>query len=320
MIFIVEQNSFVVFGAVIFNNSFFFGPHQHFQNISLTILQIMTNFNFMHSVSLVLRGEETLLDDQFGIFRCVVRIPFSFKQIERWSLQPHLFPLLEAEFFHIEIFLHLCQEIINCCIFPFVFMEILAQSLPEIFLSHEIEKLFHSCCSFGIRNSIENGISYTCVDDLASDRMGCDHLVLVVASAFSREESWHWRLVADCLEIVLQLLEEPVGNEGSEGFIQPKIIPPPHGDQISKPMMRQLMRNSGSKSQHPFHRHFVLEKIEVVEGDNSRIFHSTPTVLMHKNLVVFVEGKGIVEILLVEFHGLNCDLEDEWGQSFQRFI
>ena len=41
---------------------------------------------------------------------------------------------------------------------------------------------------------------------------------------------------------------------------------------------------------------------------------------MHKYLIVFVEGEGIVEIFLIEFHRLNCDLEDERRQSLQRFV
>ena len=68
-------------------------------------------------------------------------------------------------------------------------MEILAQSFSEVFLPHEIEKLFHSGSSFGVGNSIENGIGYASVDDLAADRMGGDHLVLVVTPALSGEES-----------------------------------------------------------------------------------------------------------------------------------
>ena len=97
-------------------------------------------------------------------------------------------------------------------------------------------------------------------------------------------------------------------------FVEPEIVPPFHGDQISKPVMGQLMDNRICEGEQPFLRHFVLEEIKIVEGDKSSILHGSPLVLMCKNLVIFGEGVLIAKIFLEEIHGLYCCLFYHGGQ------
>ena len=41
---------------------------------------------------------------------------------------------------------------------------------------------------------------------------------------------------------------------------------------------------------------------------------------MCEDLIVFVEGEGVVKKFIVEFHGLYGDFEDKRGQVFERFV
>ena len=71
------------------------------------------------------------------------------------------------------------------------------------------------------------------------------------------------------------------------------------------------MNNSGGKPEHSLNINFFLKEIEIIESNNSSIFHGPPTILMHKHLIIFIEREGVVEILLIKFHRFYGYFEDE---------
>ena len=91
-------------------------------------------------------------------------------------------------------------------------------------------------------------------------------------------------------------------NEIGKALIQPEVIPPFHGDKVSKPVVRQLVRNGVGEVKFPFCGDLFLENIEIVEGDHSCIFHSSPFVFMSEYLIIFIEGEREVEEPLEESH------------------
>ncbi len=87
-------------------------------------------------------------------------------------------------------------------------------------------------------------------------------------------------------------------------LIEPKIIPPLHGDKITKPVMRQLMDNGVAKGEHTLIGNPVLKEIQIIKCDNTGIFHGAPLVLMGKDLIILGKGIGTAEIFLEELKGL----------------
>jgi hypothetical protein len=71
-----------------------------------------------------------------------------------------------------------------------------------------------------------------------------------------------------------------------EAFIQPQVVPPFHGYQISKPVMSQFMHDCVSKRKHFFIGDSVLEKVQIIQSHDSRILHGAPFVFMGKDLIV----------------------------------
>jgi hypothetical protein len=221
---------------------------------------------------------------------------------------------------NIEEVLHFLEEMVDGGIFPLVLMEVMRDGLAEIVFLHEGEELLHGGRTFHVGDAVEDRIGDAGVDDLASDGMRGNHLVRNVASPFELKEGGHGRLVVDGLEGTLQLLEAKEGNECGEGLVEPEVVPPLHGHQVAKPVVRQLMSDDAGKHEHLLCRNLFSEEQRVVEGDHSCIFHGAPSVLMREHLVVFVEGEGVIEKLLVKFHRLNGELEDERRQIFKRLV
>lgn len=56
-----------------------------------------------------------------------------------------------------------------------------------------------------------------------------------------------------------------VGNEEGKTFIEPEVIPPFHGDQVSKPVMGNLMGDSICEIVHFWGRHFFFVEKEIIE-------------------------------------------------------
>ena len=105
-----------------------------------------------------------------------------------------------------------------------------------------------------------------------------------------------------------------MGDKVGKALIKPDVIPPLHGDQVTKPVVRKLVGNSVGKGEHALSGDLLLPDVQVVEGDHPRVLHGAPLVLVGKDLVVFGEGKIVPEELLKEFHRFDGDLEDEGGE------
>jgi len=113
---------------------------------------------------------------------------------------------------------------------------------------------------------------------------------------------------------VFDFLEAEVRYKICKALIEPKVIPPLHGDQVAEPVVCEFVRDGVGKRQEAFSGHFFLEEIEVVEGHYSSVFHGSPLVLVGKDLIVLIEGEGEVEEGLEEPHRLDSNFEDEGSQ------
>ena len=177
--------------------------------------------------------------------------------------------------------------------------------------------MLHGSRSFGVGDPVKDGVGHVGVCDRPADGVGGDHLVVEVAPPLGLEEGGPGRLVGDGLDAALDLLEAEVGDKGGEGLVEPEVVPPPHGDEVAEPVVGQLVGDGVGKVEHPLLRYFFPEEAGVLVYDCPRVLHAAPLVLVREYLVVLPEGVGVVEELLVELHGLNCDFEDERGLLHQ---
>ena len=191
----------------------------------------------------VIWSVEWLFYCQFGRRRQVFRAPQWLENIQRCFLQPGQLPLLQSKVFEGQQFLHLGQKVVNSCVFPFVFVEIWAESLWKVLLSHQVTELLHSGCSLRVGYAIKNGVSHIGVGDWASYGMSSNHLVMKISSSFGLVESGPRWLISQSLEISLDFIQAEVGDKSGKGLVEPEIIPPRHGNKVAKPLMGQLMAN-----------------------------------------------------------------------------
>lgn len=97
----------------------------------------------------------------------------------------------------------------------------------------------------------------------------------------------------------------------SKTFIQPEVVPPVHSNQVSEPMMSQLVGHCVGEIGVSSLLDFLLENVEIVESDQAGVLHSTPVVLGAENAVVFVEWERELEVVFVNFHGFVRNFEDK---------
>ncbi len=75
--------------------------------------------------------------------------------------------------------------------------------------------------------------------------------------------------------------------------------------------MSKFMRDSICKAQQSFGRNFFFKDVKIVKSDDTRVLHSTPFILMCKNLVVLGESVFIPEKFLEKLQRLNGDFKNE---------
>ena len=199
-------------------------------------------------------------------------------------------------------------------------VEVGTKSLCKILLAHHETELLHRCCSFMICYSIKYWVSYISVCNDSSNRMGCHHLILEVSSSFRLKEACPRRLKRYCLQSLFYPFKAKVRNECCKGLVKPKIIPPLHCHQVSKPVMRKFVRYCARNCKHFLIRHFVPKETRIFVDDSSCIFHCAPFILMSEYLIVFSKGKGVVEELLIKFHGANCYFKNKGGLLLKKRI
>lgn len=192
-------------------------------------------------------------------------------------------------------------------------MEIFCQSFWKLIFWHQECQLLHCGCSFWVSNTIKDRISDMSVSYSSSDWMSSDHLILMISPTLSCKEWSHSGLIFDGFAIILDFFQTEVTDVVSKTFIQPKVIPPFHSYQVSKPMMSKLMRNRIGELELGLSWNSILPNVPIVMSNNSRIFHGTPLVLMCENLIILVESILVSKEFLEKLHRLDCDLKDKWG-------
>lgn len=105
-----------------------------------------------------------------------------------------------------------------------------------------------------------------------------------------------------------------------EALVKPEIIPPFHGNQIAKPMMRHLMHNRIAEPNHLLNWNRILKYIQIIKSHNACILHGPPFVLMRKYLIILTKRIRIPEIVLKKLHRFICHFLNEWHIHLHVFV
>ncbi len=175
----------------------------------------------MRSQSWMIFWERRLLYCDNGVLRFVVWIPFSLKIVEWSFLQPKLSPFVQSEVFYGKEFSHLINKILKNSILEGKLSEISWKSLWKVFLLHDEEELLHRGGTFGICDSIEDWVSYTCIGNWPSDRMSGHSLIFVVSPTFPVQKWGHTGLIFDCGKIWPNFFKTKMTNKICKAFVKP---------------------------------------------------------------------------------------------------
>jgi len=106
------------------------------------------------------------------------------------------------------------------------------------------------------------------------------------------------------------LCHDDVGHIGSEGLVEPQIVPPLHGDQIAEPLVSKFVQDCICERQLLIECHGLSASKHCLGVSHARnILHGAHVELWHKYLVVLVELVLDAEQVLVEAHTNECSRE-----------
>ena len=83
-----------------------------------------------------------------------------------------------------------------------------------------------------------------------------------------------------------------MGGPLGERLVQPQVIPPAHGHQVTEPHVGQLMEDGVVPGLQLAGGDAGAEQVLVTEGDAARVLHGAEVELGHEDLVVGVERVG----------------------------
>jgi hypothetical protein len=115
--------------------------------------------------------------------------------------------------------------------------------------------------------------------------------------------------VALKIKILLQILQTIAGNPFCERLVEPEIVPPDHGHIIAEPVMCQFVRNHKTRFIQILLCGFLGDEAPLVKFYDSWIFHSKPSKLSNKDLVIFAERIRSIEFLGIKFHAFYRHVE-----------
>lgn len=120
--------------------------------------------------------------------------------------------------------------------------------------------------------------------------------------------------------LVLELLDEgstvsaSVVRDGSgEALVQPQIIPPLHGDQITKPHVADLVLNDNTEEGHLRNRHFSRGAHDIIRICNTTdVLHGAIFVIWAHYMINFTERISLTKVLLIKVNSCFGNTEDKF--------
>ncbi len=191
------------------------------------------------------------------------------------------------------------DEIFQRRVFIGVGFEIVPESVSKRAIAEIVMQLLQRGGAFPVGDSIKVSKRGIRIGDGAVDRVGGHQLVLQIC-----------RSLRPRLKIDPQALEfgrRSSGEErhvGSKALIQPKGVPPFHGDKIAEPHVRHFMQGHLGEALAVALRDRAAMKEVLGERDRRDVFHGAGVKLGNDDFIVFFERVWVREILAVKLQAL----------------
>ena len=201
--------------------------------------------------------------------------------------------------------LQLNQQVVQDGVAPAVLLEVHLQSSHEVLLANPRHHLAQYRSALRVGNAVEVHLNIGKVTDLRHNRVGGGQLILTVRPGLLRSSEGSPRL----LGVAGVLRSSQSRHELSEGLVQPQVVPPLHGDQVTEPHVRQLVQDGDRAALTQRLSHLGTEDESLQEGHAARVLHRTGVELGHEQLIVLLERVGGLELVLVELEALTGQLK-----------
>ena len=188
-----------------------------------------------------------------------------------------------------------------------VLRQVLVQASEESVAAHVGDELAQYGGALGVGDAVEVDLDVGQVADFSRDRVRRGQLILLEAPVLADHEP------GPALGVLGGLGQSQVAHELGEGFVEPQVVPPLHGDQVTEPHVRQLVQDRVRTSLHLSLGGTRAEHVGVAEGDAARVLHGARVVLGHEDLVVLGEGVGDAVRALEELEATARDVDDLVG-------
>ena len=186
--------------------------------------------------------------------------------------------------------------------------EVGAARVHEGLFPHEGHQLFEHRGALGVGDAVEvlpRGLE---VHDVRDDRVCGAQLVLAVRPLLARQGEGDPRVR------VLGGVDARVGaHELGEGLLQPEVVPPAHGHQVTEPHVGHLVHQRVGPARPLRAGGPGREEVVLGERHHPGVLHGTQVVLRHERLLVLAERVGEREELREEVQALLGEREDLLG-------
>ena len=202
-------------------------------------------------------------------------------------------------------FLQRGQQVGQRRVAPRVRAEILPHAGQEILPPDVGHQLLEHRGALGVGDPVEIYLDRLNIGDIGRNRMGGRQLILPVRPGLVQLRE---RGPGRCPPGRLGLRER--ARPGSEGLVQPQVIPPPHGDQVAEPHVRHFVQDRLAPRLPGEIGDPRPENVGLQESDAARVFHRALFEFWHEKLVVFPEGIFYAERTVVEVEALPGGFQD----------
>ena len=195
-------------------------------------------------------------------------------------------------------------EITGFGVFVSMFFEIVFETFEKALFAHLPNEHKHKMRTLGIDNTgVKKSSDFCWVGDIFAD--GLDALNGITIK--SGETVLGEKIVPNLI-----FWEDVVGgiifHDGSERFVEPEVVPPFHGDEVAKPLVREFVGDGESGGFFGGDgRGFVAEELGFAVGDKPPVFHGASLKVGDGDLVEFFKRVFDLEEVFVVVERFDGD-------------
>mmetsp|Transcript_36497 Transcript_36497/g.65277 ORF Transcript_36497/g.65277 Transcript_36497/m.65277 type:complete len:253 (+) Transcript_36497:1970-2728(+) len=184
--------------------------------------------------------------------------------------------------------------------------KVVLKALAEIVVAKDGVEHAHHAASFAVRNGIEDLLYLRRIGDGNLDWMAAAEPIQLQGPLL---------LLAHVALPNVPLGRERVGSEGlhpiCEALIEPQVIPPGHGDEITEPLVGQLVADHTADPLFHAggHRGLVAKQCHLTVGNQPPVLHGASSEVRDRDHVTLWQREGDAKEIIVELKGLDAALQ-----------